>query len=103
MEGGRRRSRGRRRPPRLPVQENGPISLGMLWRTSPARSRRSPPAGFILPAQPTLVVRPPAGPKWIHEVKHDGYRLLARKEAGRVVLWSRHGTDLTDNMTRIAE
>ena len=74
----------------------------MLWRTSPARSRRSPPAGFIIPAQPTLVTRPPAGPEWVHEVKHDGYRLLARKQAGRVTLWSRHATDLTGRFPRIA-
>jgi hypothetical protein len=31
-------------------------------RTSPARSRRAPPVGFIRPCQPFLVVRPPAGP-----------------------------------------
>jgi bifunctional non-homologous end joining protein LigD len=74
----------------------------MLWRT-PSRSRRSLAAGFIQPAQPMLVVKPRGGPEWIHEVKHDGYRLLARKSAGRVVLWSRHGADLTDNMPRIAE
>jgi bifunctional non-homologous end joining protein LigD len=74
----------------------------MLWRTSPARSRRSPPAGFIQPAESTLVVKPRAGPEWIHEIKHDGYRLLARKSGGRVVLWSRYGTVLTDNMPRIA-
>ena len=74
----------------------------MLWRTPSARSRRSPPAGFILPAQPTLVAKPPAGPEWIHEVKHDGYRLLALKSAGRVVLRSRHGTDFTDKLPRIA-
>jgi bifunctional non-homologous end joining protein LigD len=75
----------------------------MLWRTSPARSRRSPPAGFIIPAQPTLVAKPPTGPEWVHEVKHDGYRLLARKQAGRVTLWSRHATDLTDRFPRIAK
>jgi len=74
----------------------------MLWRISP-RSRRSKPAGFIVPAQPALVARPPGGPDWIHEVKHDGYRLIARKEAGRVILWTRHGTDFTDRLPRIAE
>ena len=52
----------------------------MLWRTSPARSRRTPPAGFILPCQPLLVARPPAGAGWLHEVKHDGYRIVARKD-----------------------
>ena len=74
----------------------------MLWRTPSARSRRGPPAGFIIPAQPTLVAKPPAGPEWIHEVKHDGYRLLAFKSADRVVLRSRHGTDFTDKLPRIA-
>ena len=68
----------------------------MLWRTP--RSRGSPPAGFIQPAPPTLVAKPPAGPDWIHEVKHDGYRLLALKSADRVVLRSRHGTDFTDKL-----
>ncbi len=74
----------------------------MLWRTSPARSRRSP-AGFILPAQPMLVPQPPAGPEWVHEVKHDGYRLLVRKQVVRVTLWSRHATHLTDWFPRIAQ
>ena len=75
----------------------------MLWRISPARSRRAPPAGFIRPCQPLLVARPPAGPGWLHEVKHDGYRILARKEGERVSLWSRYGADFTDRLPRIAE
>jgi bifunctional non-homologous end joining protein LigD len=50
----------------------------------PRRSRRTLPAGFIRPCQPFLVARLPAGPAWLHEVKHDGYRLLARKEGERV-------------------
>ena len=36
-------------------------------------------------------------------MKHDGYRLIARKDAGRVRLWSRHGTDFTDKMPKIVE
>jgi bifunctional non-homologous end joining protein LigD len=39
----------------------------------------------------------------VHEIKHDGYRLIARKDAGRVVLWSRYGTDYSDTFSRIAE
>jgi ATP-dependent DNA ligase len=54
------------------------------------------------PAQPILVAKPPAGPEWLHEVKHDGYRLVARKPGGHVVLWSRHGTVFTDKLPRIA-
>ena len=48
-----------------------PISW-RVWRTPSSRSRRSPPADFIPPAQPTLATRPPAAPEWLYEVKHDG-------------------------------
>ena len=75
----------------------------MLWRIPPARSRRIPPAGFIQPCQPTLVAHPPVGPGWLHEMKHDGYRLLASKEADRVTLWTRYGTDFTDRLQGIAD
>jgi bifunctional non-homologous end joining protein LigD len=37
------------------------------------RVRTRPIAGFIEPCLPTQVDRPPAGPDWIHEIKHDGY------------------------------
>ena len=75
----------------------------MLWRISPARSRRTPPTGFIRPCQPKLVDHPPAGPGWLHEVKHDGYRIIARKEEDRATLWTRHGTNFTDRLPKIAE
>jgi bifunctional non-homologous end joining protein LigD len=75
----------------------------MLWRISPARSRRIPPVGFIVPCRPLLGAKPRSGPEWIHEVKHDGYRLLALKDARRVVLWSRYGTDYSGTFLRIAE
>jgi len=41
------------------------------------------------PCQPALADRPPAGPGWLHEVKWDGYRVIARKDAERVRLWDR--------------
>jgi bifunctional non-homologous end joining protein LigD len=50
-----------------------------------------------------LTTKPRSGAEWVHEVKFDGYRLLAFKDAGRVVLWSRYGTDYTDTFLRIAE
>jgi bifunctional non-homologous end joining protein LigD len=55
------------------------------------------------PAQPALVARPPAGRDWIHEVKFDGYRLIAHKNADRVTLWTRYGTNFTDRLPRIAK
>jgi bifunctional non-homologous end joining protein LigD len=71
----------------------------MLFRPSHRRVR-TPPTGFVRPAQPTLVGKPPSGPDWLHEVKHDGYRALRK---ARVKLWTRHGTDFTDRFPGIAE
>ena len=54
-----------------------------------ARWRRSEPPGFVRPCEPALIDRPPAGPGWLHEVKHDGFRIIARNEGERVKVWSR--------------
>jgi bifunctional non-homologous end joining protein LigD len=65
----------------------------MLWRT-PTGKRR--PTGFVEPCIPSLVSKPPEGPQWIHEIKHDGYRLIARERDDRVRLFTRRGYDWTD-------
>jgi ATP-dependent DNA ligase len=87
----------------FPGAARKPTYRAMLRRTSSARSRRAPPAGFIRPCQPFLVVRPPADPGWLHEVKHDGYRIVARKQGESVSLWTRYATDFTNRLPRIAE
>ena len=38
-------------------------------------TRRVRTDGFIDPCIPTLAAKPPSGPGWVHEIKHDGYRL----------------------------
>jgi len=38
------------------------------------------PSGFIQPCLPSKAARPPSGPLWVHEIKHDGYRLMVRRE-----------------------
>ena len=80
-----------------------PTYRSMLWRTPSARFWRNLPAGFIQPCQPTLVANPPAGPGWLHEVKHDGFRILARKQGASVEVWSRRGALFNDRFPRIAE
>jgi bifunctional non-homologous end joining protein LigD len=75
----------------------------MLFKRASPRRVRTPPTGFVRPAQPTLVGKPPAGPDWLHEVKHDGYRLVALKDGARAKLWSRRGTNFTDRFPQIAE
>ncbi len=53
------------------------------------------PLGFIPPCLPTKAPQPPTGEAWLHEIKHDGFRVIARKDGARVKLYSRPGNDLT--------
>jgi bifunctional non-homologous end joining protein LigD len=77
--------------------------MSVVWRAPAPRWRQNPPLGVIRPCEPSLVDRPPAGPGWLHEVKHDGFRILARKQGERVHIWSRHGADFTYRFPAIAE
>ena len=45
----------------------------------------------------------PSGPDWIHEVRHDGYRMLVIRENERVRLFSKNGSDWTRRYPWIAE
>jgi bifunctional non-homologous end joining protein LigD len=47
--------------------------------------------------------RPPSGDPWLHEIKHDGFRIIARKDDGRVRLYSRPGNDLTKRFPLIVK
>jgi ATP-dependent DNA ligase len=40
---------------------------------------------------------------WLHEIKHDGFRVIARKDGARVKLYSRPGNDLTWRFSLIVE
>jgi ATP dependent DNA ligase domain len=75
----------------------------VTWRAPAPHWRRNPPVGFIRPCEPALVDRPPAGAGWLHEVKHDGFRMLVRKLGEQVKVWSRRGADFTDRLLSIAE
>src|ERR1700704_5779533 len=55
--------------------------------------RAARPIGFIEPCQPTTAPQPPIGPGWIHEIKHDGYRMMALRAGERVRLITRNGYD----------
>jgi bifunctional non-homologous end joining protein LigD len=47
--------------------------------------------------------KPPSGALWLHEITHDGFRVIARKDGARVRLYSRPGNDLTDRFSLIVE
>jgi bifunctional non-homologous end joining protein LigD len=61
------------------------------------------PSGFIAPCQPSKVARPPSGPLWVHEIKHDGYRLMVRRDGARVRCFTRNGHDWADRFPAIVE
>ena len=42
------------------------------------------------------------GPDWVHEIKHDGYRLIVRRDGKAVRLFTRRGHDWTDRYPAIA-
>jgi bifunctional non-homologous end joining protein LigD len=53
---------------------------------------RKPQADGLLPSSAKA---PPYGPGWIHEIKHDGFRIMARRDGAGVRLITRHGNDFT--------
>jgi bifunctional non-homologous end joining protein LigD len=63
---------------------------------------RSLPAGFIVPAQPIERTVPPAGAGWVHEIKHDGYRMIVRKDGDTVRLFTRNRYDWSGRYPAIA-
>src|SRR5262245_35743150 len=55
----------------------------------------SPVSRLIAPCLPIATPKPPAGDRWIHEIKHDGYRFMAWRGADRIELFTRNGHDWT--------
>ena len=61
------------------------------------------PSGFIKPCLPSRAARPPSGPLWVHEIKHDGYRLMVRRDGARVRCFTRNGYDWADRFPAIVD
>ena len=57
---------------------------------------------FLEPSLASLCEKPPSGPKWIHEIKYDGYRMQARIDGGDVHLLTRKKLDWTERFLSIA-
>jgi ATP dependent DNA ligase domain len=67
--------------PEVPIRPFAPVAL------------ISPGLGIIEPCLPSSAKAPPSGPGWLHEIKHDGFRMLARRDSAGVRLITRHGND----------
>jgi bifunctional non-homologous end joining protein LigD len=59
--------------------------------------------GFIPPCLPMKAKEPPRGGLWLHEIKHDGFRIIARKDGSRVRLYTRNGRDFTHRFSLIVD
>jgi hypothetical protein len=68
-----------------------------------ARKFKPLPAGFVIPAQPLKALRPPSGSDRVHEIKHDGYRMIVRRDGPTVRLYSRNANDWTKRLRAIAD
>jgi bifunctional non-homologous end joining protein LigD len=75
---------------------------GRLRLADLAGSRRAPIQKTQPLALAMVVEAPPAGDEWLHEIKHDGYRIVARIEEGEVRLISRNGKDWTKEFPQVA-
>lgn len=73
-----------------------------IARTLPGATP-APFPGFVEPCLPTLKEQAPTGERWVHEIKHDGYRVQGHLIGGVPKLFTRRGHDWTHRMSAIAE
>jgi bifunctional non-homologous end joining protein LigD len=67
-------------------------------RATPPRTKSREYAPMLATLAPDV----PLGDDWLHEVKWDGYRTIARLAGGEATLTSRRGNDLTGRFTTVA-
>jgi ATP-dependent DNA ligase len=60
--------------------------MGELWSGVPR---------FVEPCLPSARATAPHGREWVHEIKHDGYRLIVRRDGKRACVFTRQGFDWT--------
>jgi bifunctional non-homologous end joining protein LigD len=89
------------------IKKIRPRRVKSVAPTGVSGARRAPLPALINPTLATLVEAAPTGADWIHEVKYDGYRILARLHRGNkgvdVRMYSRNGKDWTERFASIAD
>jgi bifunctional non-homologous end joining protein LigD len=74
--------------------------MSVVFRELERRIKRSV---TFEPCLPRPAKEPPSGPGWLHEIKHDGFRIVAQKEGDRVRLITRNGYDFTERYPSIVD
>ncbi|HVW30280.1 MAG TPA: DNA ligase D [Polyangiaceae bacterium] len=90
---------GARSAPRIATKKTAARSAAKSTRARAPRRGKLP--DFVQPELATLVDAAPAGAGYLHEIKLDGYRILARIEGGEVRLLSRRGNDWSARLPSI--
>jgi ATP-dependent DNA ligase len=67
------------------------------------RKRLAADTKFIEPCLPSPADKPPSGSNWIHEIKHDGFRLMARRDPVGIRLLTRNGNDWSARFPLVVE
>jgi bifunctional non-homologous end joining protein LigD len=70
---------------------------------APAMGKKAAMPADIVPCLATLVEEVPKGEGWLHEIKWDGYRLIAFVKGGKAQLKTRNGHDWTHRFPTIAK
>jgi bifunctional non-homologous end joining protein LigD len=66
-----------------------------------SRSRLT--SGFFPPCLPQPAQEAPDGPGWLHEIEHDGFRILARRDGRVVRLYTRNSYDFADRFPQVVQ
>ena len=91
------------------IDEIGTDATSRVWSSAPVTkavpkdAKKAPLPDFIAPQLAMLTETPPAGPKWIHEIKFDGYRMQGAVARGNALLRTRKGLDWTHKFKPIAQ
>jgi bifunctional non-homologous end joining protein LigD len=85
------------------ADEPSPAPTKTRWFASIPGARKAPMPDNPRPQLATLVEKAPEGSDWLHEIKYDGYRLLASIERGKVRLITRGGLDWTAKFPELAQ
>jgi bifunctional non-homologous end joining protein LigD len=76
----------------MPYQRTKPLALGV----------KTAFPGFIPPALATRIEKVPAGDRWVHEIKFDGYRVQLHIANDDIKLFTRRGNDWTRRFRKVA-
>lgn len=85
-------------PPRRSTHRSLARFLGRVVEGAEA----GPSPGFVQPCRPTERSEPPSSEVWLHEIKHDGYRVQAHVREGAPRLYTINGYDWTARMPALA-